>query len=156
MSRQHKNLRFIHMFILVMWLGALIYLGSSYTQLPHTVATHFTLSVEADAFGTKKHLWFLPIFFLILWSVMVGMIEAVPKVERFMKGNMKSSRKVQWLFAVLFFSLIYACGLCISINCTPYFITTKENILKRKQKSLQSKKLCRLCELGQVRPSFFI
>ncbi len=33
----------------------------------------------------------------------MGMIEAVPKVERFMKGNLKSSRKVQWLIAVLFF-----------------------------------------------------
>lgn len=91
------------MLILVLWLGALIYLGSSYTQLPHTVATHFTLFGEADAFGPKKQLWFLPIFFLILWSVMVGMIEAVPKVESFMKGNIKSSRKVQWLFTVLFF-----------------------------------------------------
>lgn len=103
MNRQHKYLRFIYMLILVLWLGALIYLGSSYTQLPHTVATHFTLFGEADAFGPKKQLWFLPIFFLILWSVMVGMIEAVPKVERFMKGNIKSSRKVQWLFTVLFF-----------------------------------------------------
>ena len=91
------------MLILVLWLGALIYLGSSYTQLPPTVATHFTLFGEADAFGPKKQLWCLPIFFLILWCMMVGMSEAVPKVERFMKGNMKSSRKVQWLFAVLFF-----------------------------------------------------
>ncbi|MDT0698733.1 DUF1648 domain-containing protein [Staphylococcus chromogenes] len=103
MSRQHKYLRVIYMLILVLWLGALIYLGISYTHLPYTVATHFTLFGEADAFGPKKQLWFLPIFFLIMWSVMVGMIEAMPKVERIMKGNMKSSRKVQWLFAVLFF-----------------------------------------------------
>lgn len=103
MSRQHKYLRFIYILILVMWLGALVYLGISYTQLSHAVATHFSLFGEADTFGPKKQLWFLPIFFLILWSVMVGMIEAVPKVERFMKGNMKSSRKVQWLIAVLFF-----------------------------------------------------
>ncbi|MFT2204264.1 DUF1648 domain-containing protein [Staphylococcus chromogenes] len=103
MNRQHKYLRFIYTLILVMWLGALIYLGVSYTQLPHTVATHFTLYGEANAFGSKKQLWFLPVLFLFLWSVMVGMIEAVPKVERFMKGNMKSSRKVQWLIAVLFF-----------------------------------------------------
>ncbi|MEB7825467.1 DUF1648 domain-containing protein [Staphylococcus chromogenes] len=96
-------MRLIYTLILVMWLGTLIYLGVSYTQLPHTVATHFTLFGEADAFGPKKQLWVLPILFLILWSVMVGMIEAVPKVERIMKGNMKSSRKVQWLFAVLFF-----------------------------------------------------
>ncbi|PTG63924.1 hypothetical protein BU674_10185 [Staphylococcus chromogenes] len=103
MSRQHNYLRVIYMLILVLWLGALIYLGISYTQLSYTVATHFTLFGEADAFGPKKQLWVLPILFLILWSVMVGMIEAMPKVERIMKGNMKSSRKVQWLFAVLFF-----------------------------------------------------
>ncbi|PTG06855.1 hypothetical protein BU646_02975 [Staphylococcus chromogenes] len=103
MSRQHKYLRFIYILILVMWLGALIYLGISYTQLPHTVETHFSLFGEADTFGPKKQLWFLPVLFLFLWSVMVGMIEAVLKVERIMKGSMKSSRKVQWLFAVLFF-----------------------------------------------------
>ncbi|WP_267238269.1 hypothetical protein [Staphylococcus chromogenes] len=43
MSRQHKYLRVIYMLILVLWLGALIYLGISYTHLPYTVATHFTL-----------------------------------------------------------------------------------------------------------------
>lgn len=103
MSRQHKYLRFIYTLILVMWLGALIYLGVSYTRLPQTVATHFSLFGEADTFGPKKQLWFLPVLFLFLWSVLVGMIEAVPRVERIMKGSMKSSRKVQWLFAVLFF-----------------------------------------------------
>ncbi|PTJ86708.1 DUF1648 domain-containing protein, partial [Staphylococcus simulans] len=89
MNRQHKYLRFIYTLILVMWLGALIYLGVSYTQLSHTVATHFSLFGDVDTFGPKKQLWFLPVLFLFLWSVMVGMIGAVPKVERIMKGSMK-------------------------------------------------------------------
>ncbi|MDU0476205.1 DUF1648 domain-containing protein [Staphylococcus chromogenes] len=63
MNRQHKYLRFIYTLILVMWLGALIYLGVSYTQLPHTVATHFSLFGEADTFGPKSNYGSYPFSF---------------------------------------------------------------------------------------------
>ncbi len=50
--------------LILMWLHIII----EYPQLPETIASHFNGSGEADGYGSKYFIWFLPALALIIYT----------------------------------------------------------------------------------------
>ncbi|MFB3191293.1 DUF1648 domain-containing protein [Staphylococcus pseudintermedius] len=71
----------------ILWLVSIVILARYYAQLPTQVGTHLNLNGEVDDWGSKSHLWIVPIIMLIVWCFLFLLFKYLPIVERNIKGK---------------------------------------------------------------------
>ncbi|MDE9752876.1 DUF1648 domain-containing protein [Staphylococcus delphini] len=71
----------------VLWGVSIVILALFYAQLPERVGTHLNLNGEVDAWGSKSHLWILPIIFLVIWAFLSLLLHYAPIWEHTIQGK---------------------------------------------------------------------
>ncbi|UXS37246.1 DUF1648 domain-containing protein [Staphylococcus delphini] len=79
----------------VLWGVSIVILALFYAQLPERVGTHLNLNGEVDAWGSKSHLWILPIIFLVIWLFLSLLLHYAPVWERNIQGKSIETSKAQ-------------------------------------------------------------
>ncbi|UXS29572.1 DUF1648 domain-containing protein [Staphylococcus delphini] len=85
----------INRLMLVLWGVSIVILALFYAQLPERVGTHLNLNGEVDAWGSKSHLWILPIIFLVIWLFLSLLLHYAPVWERNIQGKSIETSKAQ-------------------------------------------------------------
>ncbi|MCO0599105.1 DUF1648 domain-containing protein [Peribacillus butanolivorans] len=74
--------KLIDIFSLIIIVLNLIYLINEWSTLPDQVPIHFNAKGEADGWGGRAVIWFLPIVSIFLWSILTT-LERVPYIFNF-------------------------------------------------------------------------
>lgn len=114
--------RILGILSLLLLLGQFLYLILRWDSLPDQVPTHFGLNGQADAYGSKGSLIFLPIIMIFIYLLML-FVEKFPEVWNvpghvtphnagWIYGNVKSLLvTLRFAICVIFFYINY-CSAC--------------------------------------------
>lgn len=88
-------MRQINRLMPVLWGVSIVILALFYAQLPERVGTHLKLNGEVDAWGSKSHLWILPIIFLVIWAFLSLLLHYAPIWEHTIQGKVVEKSQSQ-------------------------------------------------------------
>lgn len=113
----------INRLIPVLWLISIAILAVFYMQLPDRVGIHMNFNGEVDDWGSKRHLWIIPIVLLMVWCFFFLLFRYLPVIERTIKGKVDEKSHAQTLDVLMIILVVqltvwvlYTVNLIYTIN----------------------------------------
>ena len=97
-------------FLILMW----VYFLTNYWDLPEIIPTHFNAKGEADSFGSKSNIWFLPILNTGIYILLL-IICRRPHLHNYMVNITEENAKKQYKFSSRFLRIVnFFCVILLS------------------------------------------
>lgn len=90
---------------LAIMMGNILYLLFVWNSLPNKIAIHFTISGEADGWGTKWVLWIIPVISILLWGFLT-LIENYPHTFNYIVKITEENAERQYRSARIFINIM--------------------------------------------------